>query len=151
MKKSNLVIGVVSILIILASLAFMLCDIFIPIYLWYHPVLNFLAFILIGFGLLCIVLGVIKKSTFYYFLSVLFLTPAIFYILIQYIKWWIVLIILICLCSVLAILGVILFGNKSESIALNELPDYKNYKERYAEKQANATQEELPKIKSFKD
>ena len=151
MKKSNLVIGIVSILIVLASLTFMLCDIFIPIYLWYHPVLNFLAFILIGFGVLCLVLGIIKKATFYYFLSILFLAPAIFYILIQYIKWWIVSVIIICLCSVLAIIGVILFGNKSESIALNESPNYKNYKERYAEKQANEIQEELPKIKSFKD
>ena len=44
-------------------------------------------------------------------------------------------------------------GNQTEEISLNKSPDYKNYKERKAEKQANEveTKEELPTLKSFKD
>ena len=44
-------------------------------------------------------------------------------------------------------------GNKTESIALNDSPDYKNYKERREEKlkaEQEKGEEELPEIKSFK-
>ena len=46
-------------------------------------------------------------------------------------------------------------GNKTEEIALNKSPDYKNYEERKAEREAQEKAEEEnyvpPEIKSFKD
>jgi hypothetical protein len=53
----------------------------------------------------------------------------------------------------MALLSLAVCGNKTENIALNKDPEYKDYKTRMAEKKAqedNEVKEEV-KIKSFKD
>lgn len=153
MKSKRLVLGLISIAIILVSLAVMLVDVFVPLSLWTHPILNFAFCIFVGFGVLALMLGVKEKSPWYFFLAAWLLGLAVFYLIIQYAKWWIALIILICILAVLGILSVIIAGHKTEDIALNKSPDYKNYEQRREEKlqeEKLSTPEELPEIKSFK-
>ena len=60
---------------------------------------------------------------------------------------------MIVLPVIVMLLSLIVNGNKTEDIALNDNDDYKNYQERKAEEEAkklNEEKEELPEIKSFK-
>ena len=153
MKSKRLVLGLVSIAIILISLAIMLMDIFVPLSFWTHPILNFAFCLFVGFGTLTFVLAVKEKSPWYFFLAAFLLGLALFYLLMQYVKWWVALIVLVCVLSVFGILSVIIAGNKTEDMALNKSSDYKDYKQRREEKLQEenlAPTEELPKIKSFK-
>jgi ABC-type multidrug transport system fused ATPase/permease subunit len=153
MKNKRLVLGLTSIAVILVSLAVMLVDIFAPLNLWTHPVLNLLFCMFVGFGILTLVLAVKSKSPWYFFLSAFLLGLALFYALMQYVKWWIALVVLLLLLIVVAIISVIVAGNKTEDIALNKSAEYKDYKQRREEKIAkeeNEQPEELPQIKSFK-
>ena len=153
MKNKRLVLGLTSIAVILVSLAVMLVDIFAPLNLWTHPVLNLLFCMFVGFGILTLVLAVKSKSPWCFFLSAFLLGLALFYALMQYVKWWIALVVLLLLLIVVAIISVIVAGNKTEDIALNKSAEYKDYKQRREEKIAkeeNEQPEELPQIKSFK-
>ncbi|MBE5734068.1 MAG: hypothetical protein E7347_03345 [Clostridiales bacterium] len=152
-KTKKLVIPVLSILILIASLAVMLCDIFIPLNFWTHPVLNFLFCLAIGYGVICISLGFIKTSAWYFFISAVLFGLALVYALMQYITWWIGLIIVGVILVIFAILSIISNGSKTEDIAINKSPDYKNYFQRKEEKEkqeAETQPEKLPEIKSFK-
>lgn len=154
--KKQLVITLLSILICVVALTFTILDATGTITLWsylWHPAFTFLLFAFAGFGIICIVLGVSKKSPWFYFLSAILLGLALFGILIHYLAWWICLIAIIVLWIISALLSFISTGNKTESIALNDKPDYKNYKERREEKlkaEQEKGEEELPEIKSFK-
>lgn len=153
MKNKRLVIGLTSIVILIASLTVMLLDIFIPLKLWTHPVLNLLFCMFIGFGVLSLTLAIKSKSPWYFFLSAILLGLSIFYVLMQYVKWWIALIVLVLMLVIVAIVSVIIAGNKTEDIALNKSKDYKDYEQRREEKLAKEKEErpvELPEIKSFK-
>ncbi len=67
-------------------------------------------------------------------------------------KWYITLISVIVLASILVVLMLAIATPKLLVHAKNEDPEYKDYKERRQEKQAEEIQqEELPEIKSFKD
>ncbi len=151
--KKQFFISILSILIFLSSLALMFCDIFIPLNIWTHPVLTFIFALFVGFGLMTFVLGVIKGTPWYFFLSAVLIGLSGFYVLIQYLKFWIALIILFVFLAIMPVVSIIFSGNKTESIALNKSPDYKNYHERKAEKstkEKEEPEEELPEIKSFK-
>ena len=151
--KSKLTLGILAIVVLMSALSFMLCDIFIPLNLWVHPVLNFLFIILAGFGTFCAVLAFAKKSSWYFFVCAILLGLALFYVLINYLKWWIAIIVVIVFATIICLFSFITSSNKTENIALNASPDYKNYEQRKAEEQALKGKEEtekLPEIKSFK-
>ena len=114
----------------LGALAFSLCDYLLPLRLWTHPALNFLFVIFLGFGVSSLIRALIKKAPIFFFLTALFFAPSLFYILIQYLAWWICIICVVVLCSIIATLSYIVCGNVTESVALNEKADYKNYKQR---------------------
>lgn len=156
LKKQRVIIGIVSILILLVSLVITLCDAFVPWDIWLHPILTFLFCIFIGFGVLCMAMGFAKKSVWFFFISALLIGLALIYAIAMTVgdKWWIGFIIVPVVWAIFGILSVIYNGNRTEDIALNKSPDYKNYEQRKAEKEAAEAAEpekELPKIKSFKD
>lgn len=152
-SKGKTISYCVSIAILLASLIVMICDWAIPLNLWTHPILNFFAVLFFGFSILCLVLGILKKSPWYFFLFATLISLVAFYVIIQYVVWWIALIVALVDCLIIALLSLIVAGNRTENIALNNDPEYKDYKTRKAEKEAmeqNAEPEKLPEIKSFK-
>ena len=145
---------VVLIIIFLISLTITLCDALISGFdLWVHPILNFLFFVASLLGLFVLVKGVINKSPWQFFLSCGLLSLALLYVLIQYVFIWLAIVIVVVFASVMALLSLAICGNKTENIALNKDPEYKDYKTRMAEKKAqedNEDKEEV-KIKFFKD
>ena len=154
--KKQLIIAISSLLILVIALTFCILDFTGIVKFWqwaWHPILTFLLFAFVGFGFICMILGILNKSPWFYFLTSVLLSMALFGILFHYIPWWICLIAVIVLCSITALFSFITAGNKTENIALNDKPEYKNYKERREEKlkaEAENEKEELPEIKSFK-
>ena len=132
-SRKNLILGVISIAILLVSLAVMLLDIFVPLNFWTHPSLTFFFCAFVGFGITCFVLGFLNKSTWFFFLSSILLGLALFYAMMQYVAWWVGLIIVLVLWIIFAVLSVISLGKKTE-YADNDNPDYKDYKQRREEK-----------------
>ena len=152
-SKKQLLISVVSLLILVASIAFLLLDVLLPIGLWTHPALNFFFVMFVGFSVLTLVLGFSKASPWYFFLSGLLIGLCAIYALIQYIEWWAALLVVLGIWIIFAAISFIKAGNKTEEIAMNTSSEYKNYEQRKAEKQAleqAKEPEELPKLKSFK-
>lgn len=154
-SKKSIVLGILSVCIIAVALIFMLLDALIPLNVWTHPVLNFLFCICLGFGIMVLSLAFIKQSTWFFFVSAILFGLSFFYVLIQYIPWWLCLIIVIALWVLFAIMSVMVAGNMTESISLNKSPDYKTFDERKAEEKAKEAATEkpekpLPEIKSFK-
>ena len=131
--KKQLAVSLYSILVIIVALAFALCDFLIPLNIWTHPALNFLFVLCIGFGILTIVFGTVKGSPWYFFLSSILFGLALIYVLLQYIPWWIGLIITVSIWIIFAIISFISSGNKTENIALNESDEYKTYAQRKSE------------------
>lgn len=156
-SKKNLSLGITSVCILLASLAFAIVDAVCSLNIWTHPVLNFLFGIFFGFGIVALVLGFKKASPWFFFVSVLLLDPALFYVVVQYLEpWWLCVLIFGVILAIFAIVSLMVAGNKTEEIALNKSPDYKTFEERKAEEKEKAAAEEksekpLPEIKSFKD
>ncbi len=149
--KKQLFISIFSIFILLISLAIMICDFAVPLRIWTHPILTFVFCLSIGFFLLCFALGIVNKSVWFIFLSAILSTFAVIYPFAHYSFWWIGLIVCPVVWSILGLISFMLNGNKTESIALNDRPDYKNYKERLVKKNSEQVKsEELPEIKSFK-
>lgn len=149
----KLLLGVSALTVLTLSLVFALLDALIPLKIWTHPVLNFLFALCIGFGIMMLTMAFMKKSPWFFFLSAVLLGLALFYVLMQYITWWIVLIILVVVLAIFAVISFMTAGNETEDISLNKSPDYKNYEQRKAGEQAQDKEGEqpLPKIKSFKD
>ena len=153
-SKRQLTISIVSLAILLASIVFLLLDVLLPIGLWTHPALNFFFVMFLGFGVLSLVLGFSNSSPWFFFLSGLQLGLCIVYALIQYVDWWVAVLVAVGIWIIFAIISFIKAGNKTEEIAMNTSPDYKNYQQRKAEKaelEASKQPEELPTLKSFKE
>ena len=154
--KKNVLLGLLSICIFVLSLTFAIVDWAVPLKIWTHPILNFLLGLAVGFGIMALALAFKNRSPWYFFLSVTLFGTAALYVTLQYIVWWLCLIIIVVLIAVTAITSVMVAGNKTEEIALNKSPDYKTFEERKAEEKEKAASEEkaekpLPQIKSFKD
>ncbi len=154
-SKNQLIVSLISIAILIVSLTFALLDALIPLNLFIHPILNFLLVAFIGFGVLTLILGIIKSSPWYMFLSAVLIGLALVYLLIQFLgeMWWLSLLVVGVVWIIFAILSFIYSGNKTENIALNKSTDYKDYKTRKKEEknsEDNGEKKELPKIKSFK-
>ncbi len=155
-SKKRLLLGITSICILVLSLVFALLDALIPLNIWTHPVLNFLFGIFVGTGIVSLFLAFKNKLPWFFFISAIFLGFALFYVLIQYVPWWICLIIVVADWGIFTVTSYMVCGNQTEDIALNKSPDYKTFEERKAEEKEKAKMEEqpekpLPKIKSFKD
>ena len=152
-SKRQLIVSLISILIVLGSLAFMLCDFLIPLNVWTHPVLNFFFCLFLGFGIMTMVIGFIKSSPWYFFLSSMLFGLTLIYALLQYLPWWIGVVIVVVVWVICAIVSFMSNGSQTENVALNNSPEYKTYEERKAEEENAKTEEkeELPEIKSFKD
>lgn len=121
-----------------------------------HPLFLFALVISVGFGVLELVLAVKYKSPFRFMLAAVLFAYAVSYSLADFAKmpWWLIMLIAVVVCGLFVGLSYVLCGNRTEEIALNESPDYKNYEQRRAEREAaekNEEEKELPKIKSFKD
>ena len=154
--KRNLLLGIISICILVLSLAFALVDAIVPLNLWTHPVLNFLFGIFVGFGIMTLVLAFRKALPWFFFVSAILLSLAGLYVVCQYFVWWICIIIIVVFLAIFAVVSLMTAGNMTENIALNKSPDYKTFEQRKAEEKEKASGEEktekpLPKIKSFKD
>lgn len=154
-SKKSLVKGLISITILLLSLIFTLIDALVPLKIWTHPILNFLFCNFIGFGIFTLVLGFKKGSVWFFFLSSILLGLAFFYALVQYVAWWLCLLIVSVVWIIFAILSFMSNGSKTEDISLNKDENYKTFEQRKAEEKekesSEKTKEELPEIKSFKD
>lgn len=153
-SKKQLIISVVSLAILVASIVFLLLDVLLPIGLWTHPVLNFFFVMFVGFGVLTLVIGLSGSSPWFLFLSALLFGLSIIYALIQYTYWWAAVLVAVALWLIFAVLSFIKAGNKTEEIAMNTSPEYKNYEQRKAEKEAEEASREpevLPEIKSYKE
>ena len=155
-NRNSVIMGIVAIAILCIALVFTLLDALIPIEFLIHPALNFLLIVFTGFGIMLAITGFVKKSTWFFFLGAALLGFALFYVLINFVVWWLCLIIVPAFWGIFAIISVIRAGNMTESVALNNSDDYKTFDERKAEDAKNAKPdaddtEELPKLKSFKD
>lgn len=147
MKKSlsKVFLGLISICIILASLVLCILDWAIPLNIWVHPILTLLFCLFVGFGAVCITVGITKKSSWYFFLSTILFSLAIFYVLFQYVVWWLCIIVELVFAICMSIASVIVCGNKTEQVDNEELKQ-KNV----LDSQKSEQKEELPQIKSFK-
>ena len=152
-KISNRLFYVFSLVIVLLSSLLTVLDFVIPFNLFIHPLLNLIFFIFIGFFVFLLVLGIIKKSPWFIFVSALLLELSLIYLLIS-IKalLWTYVAVLVLAPVIMALIAFIVCGNKTEDIALNKQKEYKTYHENKAEEKPLKKEEiELPKIKSFKD
>ncbi len=151
--SKNTIIYIVMLCIVLSSLALLIVDVTASLSFGIHPAVNFAFFLTVDFGALCLVLGFLNKSPWFFFLSSPLLSLSLTYILVCCeLVWWLVLILAIFLFVIICLLSLIVAGNKTENIALNKSPEYKNYVDRKAEKEqaeAEEAKEELPEIKSF--
>lgn len=157
--KNRLALAIPAIIIVVAALTITLLDALIPLKLFkfpsesVSPLFTFIIFNFCCFGIMCIILGFINKSTWYFFLSGGLLAVSVFFIVAQFVIWWISLIIALVLAIIIGLLSYIDTDKKTEDIALNSKPEYKDYKERKAEKEAEEAKkepQEMPEIKSFK-
>ncbi len=152
-KTGKILLSLLSIAILVGATVFLVLNCILPLDVWTHPALNFFFIIFAGFGLMTLVLAIKFKSPLYFLISAFLLGGAIFYLVAQYIYWWLGLIIMIIIWGIFPIISYMIAGNKTEDIALNKSEDYKDYKERRAEKEElekAQEPEELPEIKSFK-
>ncbi len=152
-SKKQVFIGIISIIIFLSALILCILDWALPLNIYVHPTLTFLLVIFGGFGLMAFIFAVCKKSPWFFFCSALLLGPALLYIIINYLEWWIAMLSMVVFWIICVVLSVTICGNKTEAVAENASPDYKDYKQRKQEKEekeAAIEEQPLPEIKSFK-
>ena len=137
MKKERVITCSASIAILLVALTVMIVDFVVPLQLWTHPILNFLFCVFVGYGVYFLVLGIVKKSAWYMFISAILLALSIVYVLCQYVfalPWWAIVIVTVVFCLIIAFVCIMLAGYKTEDIAINKSQDYKDYYQRKADK-----------------
>ena len=101
--------------------------------------------------------GIVRKYVWHIFCGAGLFILALFYAGFDVFKfdWWINLIIAFALIFVFVGISVIIAGKKTEEIALNDHVEYKDYKQRQAEKLeaeklAESEQGPMPELKTFK-
>ena len=122
----------------------------------FHPALNAVALLSLLFAIVSYVKAFSAKAPVYFMLGGILLSLVVLYLLLSlFIKfWWVAILVTAALLMITALVSYIIAGNKTEQIALNKSPEYKNYEERMKEKYEQAEKEdkkELPEIKSFKE
>ncbi len=148
MKKQSKIFAIISLIIVVCALAFAIVNQIAFKDFLVHPILNFLLFNAVCFGVLLLVCALLKKSPWHFFLSAGLICLSALYLILSLVKpWWISLIVVISLIAIFVIISYLFCGCKTEEISLNKSTDYKNYKQREKEEE---TEEEVPQIKSFK-
>ena len=142
--------------IIVLSVAFMIVNFLVFPDFLVHPVLNAVAFLSLAFSAVSFIKAFSEKAPVYFMLGGILCGFVVLYVLLSLIidLWWIAVVITVAIWFITALVSFIVAGNKTEEIALNKSPDYKNYEERMKEKYEKAAEEEkkeLPEIKSFKE
>lgn len=150
---------------ILVSCAVMLLGVVLTVLRWQiegflpffsHPIWALFLVVTLGLGVMYTVFAFLSKTPVNFFIAGICLAAALAYILGEAsLDWWLVLIIVVVLLIIVSMLSIFVNDNKTESSALNEQPDYKNYQERNQEREEKEKVEQentvLPEIKSFKD
>ena len=150
-NKVSVITAVASVCVLLVSLTVTLLDALIPLSIWDHPVLTLLFCLCCGFGVIALVLGIVKKSPWFTFLSSILLGLAIFYAVAHYVIWWLCLIVVLVFWIIMALVSFLRSGNRTESIALNRDENGNIVKMNYKiDGDKPAEEKELPEIKSFK-
>lgn len=122
-----------------------------------HPVFMFFFALTAGLGILLTVQGILEKSPFRLFLASFLIVYALSYALADFahLAWWLIVIIAAVTLILFLTVSFLRAGSKTEAIALNKYPEYKNYEQRKAEREEKEKAEEEsyvpPEIKSFKD
>ncbi len=135
--KNRLLTSLSSIAILLIALTVAVLDAVIPTFdLWVHPILTFIFVLFLGFGIMSLIMGFTRSSTWYFFLSAILLGFAFAYgFICTFMEfWWLAIIIVVVLWAVIALISIAFNGNKTEDIALNSRPDYKVYADRKKDK-----------------
>ena len=155
-KNSRLFLSISTISIAVLSVLFAILD---GTYSWgitSHPILTFFFVFISGFAVVFLISGFTRKYNWHTFIGSILFGIALLYALIDVfvVKWWIILIVMFAFIFIAFAIAILLNGNKTEDIALNNHEEYKDYKQRREEKlakEAEEPEEELPTIKSFKD
>lgn len=151
--KRNLIISAAAVLL---ALVLAILDGVLGLKITSHPILTFLFVSVACVGIIFTTHGFMKKYTFTAFIGEILVTLALLYAMIDVLsaKWWITVIVVIAAIAVLALSSVAYFGNKA-NVSDDDSAEYKNYKERQAEKDAAVKEkdesEEIPEIKTFKN
>ena len=122
-----------------------------------HPAWMFFFVLAAGLSVLLTVQGLLDKSPFFMMLAAILIVFALTYALIDWadIPWWVAVLADVVLVAAFVLLNFLRTGNKTEAIALNKYPEYKDYEQRKAEREEREKAEEEnyvpPQIKSFKD
>lgn len=153
-SKKQLSVVIISLLILVCASVLLVLQYALPFDFMTHPILNFIFVLACGFGLLTLILAIINRSSFKYFITATLFSLAIVYIFVQFAFWWVGLILAVVVSVILSLIGFVSVGSIDTSLAENNAPDYKNFEQRQAEKEEKEQSEEkkeLPKIKSFKE
>lgn len=151
--KLNLIVSAAAVLL---SFVLAILDGVLGLKITSHPILTFLFVSVACVGIIFTVHGFMKKYTFTAFIGEILVTVALLYAMIDVFgaKWWITVIVVIAAIAVFALSSVAYFGNKA-NVSDDDNAEYKNYKERQAEKDAAVKEkdesEEIPEIKTFKN
>ena len=155
-KNSQKIYLIIALISVILSVAFMVVNYLVfPLFL-VHPVLNAIALLSLILSITSFVVAIKNKAPVYFMLGGFLLSLVTLYLLLALVieLWWIAVVCTVAVLVVTMLLSYIVAGNKTEDIALNKSPEYKNYEQRKAEKEAlekGKEPEELPEIKSFKD
>lgn len=110
---------------------------------------------LYAMAIACLAFAFIHKNKSYSLIAYVAASLAtVLLLIVLAIAWYYVLIVVMFLLVLFWLLSITVYSKKLTLVFDNEKPDYKNYEQRKAEKQAeqaNEKEEELPEIKSFKD
>lgn len=131
-KKSKKDIAIVSVVLVLAVIVMVLRITVSGFAFFAHPIFAFLFVLCLGLGVLYLVNGIIYKSPVDFFMFALNFFFVLTYLLIDFAKlaWWAVLIIDVVAVVLSVFLSLVISGNRTEDIALNEKSGYKTYAER---------------------
>lgn len=156
LSKNNKKYLGLGIAIIVLSVAFMIVNYLCFSDFLVHPVLNAVALAVLAFSIVSYIKAFTEKAPVYFMLGGILIGFVVLYVLIASLPeiWWIAVVITVAIWLITALTSFIVAGNKTEEIALNKSPDYKDYNERMKEKYEQAKKEdnkELPEIKSFKE
>ncbi len=152
--KNQLSVAIISILLLVGASTILILQYALDFDFFSHPILNFLFVLECGFGLMLLIMGIVKKFTWFYFSSAILLSLVIIYLFAQIEFWWVGLIIAVVFCVIVGLFSFITVGNQIDDMSLNNSPEYKNFEQRQSEKEEfenSQEEEELPTIKSFKD
>lgn len=152
-SKKQLSVVIISLAILICASTLLVLQYALPFDFMTHPVLNFVFVLTCGFGLMTLILAIISKSSFKYFITAILFSLSIVYIFVQFAFWWVGLILSVVISVVLSLIGFISVGSTDTLLAENNSPEYKDFEQRQAlkdEKEQSEEKKELPKIKSFK-